>query len=249
MNINNTDHWIKLNRKVVYSDLFQDKNAWRVFTVMLLIAHYEDDFASTRFKGKQRYLKAGEFSISRSELAHLCCLPIGTVRNAVDRLQEDSRITSESDNKTTIFTVVGWKKYQGERTADRTATGQRQDSDRTAQQGAKRNKEIKNITTNVVIGKPYGKPEINEMFDYWKETVGYPVTSRKQANRNACNNLYKKYGGKGLKQLIKGVTKAQDDRYAPRIGDFVDLQANLNKLMAWGKTQQAPQIKSFGGKK
>ncbi len=80
----------------------------------------------------------------------------------------------------------------------------------------------------------YGKEEINELFDYWLELVGYAVTAKRQANRNACTNLHKRYGTDGVKKLIAGVVLANEDKYAPRISDFITLQAKLNDLMAWG---------------
>jgi biotin operon repressor len=97
----------------------------------------------------------------------------------------------------------------------------------------------------------YGDPVINEMFDYWHEIIGYKIESKVKANRMACKNLHKKYGEAKLKQLITGVAKAQQDRYAPRIGDFIELQSNMNKLLAWGRSVQSQEssIKSFGSKK
>jgi hypothetical protein len=101
----------------------------------------------------------------------------------------------------------------------------------------------KNITTDVVIGaeapEEYGKPEINEMFDYWQEVCGYDITSNRQKNRNACKNLIKKHGAEKLQQLIRGVAMSQDDQYAPRISDFAGLQSKLNDLLVWGRRQGA----------
>lgn len=97
---------------------------------------------------------------------------------------------------------------------------------------------VKSIT-NVIGETPetYGKHEINEIFDYWEQQIGYPITSKKQANRNACNNLIKRWGQDGVKKLIQGVRMAQNDIYAPRISDFASLQSKQNDLMAWGKKQ------------
>ena len=81
----------------------------------------------------------------------------------------------------------------------------------------------------------YGNNEINEMFEYWASTVGYEISGRRQANRNACNNLIKKHTADGVRKLIQGVMLAQGDRYAPQIADFEELQSKLSKLMAWGK--------------
>lgn len=96
-------------------------------------------------------------------------------------------------------------------------------------------------TTDVVLGADapvrYGKPEINELFDYWAEQVGYEIQSRIQANRRAASTMLKKHGADKLKQLIKGVALAQKDRYAPRIADLSQLQQKQNDLIAWGHKQ------------
>ena len=90
-------------------------------------------------------------------------------------------------------------------------------------------------TTNVVGQEAYGKPEINEIFDYWLQVRGYKISSRIKANRNACNNLLKQYGVAGVRRLIDGAELASQDRFAPNIADIEDLQRSLNKLLSWGK--------------
>lgn len=91
-------------------------------------------------------------------------------------------------------------------------------------------------STNVEGETPkYGKPEINKMFNFWQETVGYAVTGKRQANRNACNNLLKQHGVDKLKALVRGVAATGQDEFAPRISDFTELQSKLNKLLDWGK--------------
>jgi len=99
-----------------------------------------------------------------------------------------------------------------------------------------------NKDTDVSLAKAYGHEHINELFDYWQKTVGYEITSKRQSNRNACNNLYKKYGKDGVHKLIMGIAKANQDKYAPRISDFVDLQAKLNQLLAWGNRQSNNRV-------
>ena len=83
--------------------------------------------------------------------------------------------------------------------------------------------------------KDKSKPEINDMFTFWEETIGYPVTSNRQRNRNACSNLLKKYHVAGLKQLINATAASQSDKYAPRVSDFISLQSKINELLAWAK--------------
>lgn len=99
--------------------------------------------------------------------------------------------------------------------------------------------------TNVNGQKPekYGKPEINDCFLKWKEIVGYPITSKTAANRNACNNLIRKHTVEGVERLIIGVAKSQEDKFAPRISDFITLQAKQNDLLAWGKRKLTGEVK------
>ena len=75
------------------------------------------------------------------------------------------------------------------------------------------------------------------MFSYWEQVTGLKITSRAQQNRNACNNLIRKHGMEKLKKLADGVALAQKDKYAPRISDFISLQAKTNDLILWGKQQ------------
>lgn len=98
------------------------------------------------------------------------------------------------------------------------------------------NKENTSIT-NVMGETPetFGKSEINELFEYWEQTIGVKISSRVQPNRNACNNLLKKYGINGVKQLIVAVQASHNDKYAPRVSDFSSLQSKLNELLIWAK--------------
>ena len=75
---------------------------------------------------------------------------------------------------------------------------------------------------------------INELFTYWKQTVGYEISGRKQQNRNACSNLIRKHGVDTTKRLINGVAQCNSDKYAPRISDFTELQSKMSALLAWG---------------
>lgn len=98
-------------------------------------------------------------------------------------------------------------------------------------------KRVKSDTNKLVSGETpeYGKSEINELFDYFKEKTDIEITSKQQMNRNACNNLIKKYQVEGVRRLIDGVAEAQKDQYAPRISNFIQLQSKLGDLLYWGK--------------
>lgn len=105
-----------------------------------------------------------------------------------------------------------------------------------------KNKNIKkeivtNVTKELVAPVAYGKPELNELFEYWETKTGVGIQARRQQNRNAANNLLRRYGAEKLHQLIDGVALAQGREFAPQISDFSELQDKLTKLLVWGKSQ------------
>ena len=89
----------------------------------------------------------------------------------------------------------------------------------------------------------YGNSDINGMFDFWQETVGTPIISREKSNRRACYNLLrnKHIGEEKLRHAIEFVGEIKEDRFAPRISDFVDLQSKFNELCAYKTKYQAQQ--------
>lgn len=82
------------------------------------------------------------------------------------------------------------------------------------------------------------KQEIDDMLEYWHETVGYKIESRVKQNRFAVSNLLKKHGQAKLKRLVGGVAMAKKDRFAPSINDFSQMQSKFNDFIAWGHKQQ-----------
>lgn len=97
--------------------------------------------------------------------------------------------------------------------------------------------EGKELTT---IQEPvrYGKPEINELFDFWAEATGIAIQSQVQKNRFCANTMLKKHGLDGVKKLIRIAAIAQTQDYAPIISDFVSLQSKTNALLVWAKRKQ-----------
>jgi hypothetical protein len=73
---------------------------------------------------------------------------------------------------------------------------------------------------------------IQAMLDYWQSHVGMDVDS--VGNRKAVAALLRKLDEAKLKQLIDGVALAMDDKYAPRISDFISLKRKMNDLIVWG---------------
>lgn len=243
MNINRAENGhIKLWRCINDSDLAEDNNAFVVFIRMVGFAHWQDNFTSIRFEGKQYHLKRGEFSATIAELATLTNLSIGTLRKVLERLKESKRIETRSDNQKTVFRICNYSKYQDKPANERTnEVANEVANERTNVTEGKKNikniKKIKNIDTKVSMAKT-PRTDIDEMFQVWQEATGMEIVGQVTKNRYACSNLLKKHGKDKLTQLIRGVALAQSEPYAPRISDFSALQAKQNDLIAWGKSKQ-----------
>lgn len=106
----------------------------------------------------------------------------------------------------------------------------------------KDNNKTNNKDKDITIKEDKSKPDINLMFDTWHLVVGYKIESNRQKNRYACSNLLKKYSVEELTRLIEGVALSQSDQFAPRVSDFVSLQAKLTELFAWGKRTNSKKI-------
>ena len=216
--------WIKSHRTILEHELLaNDNNAYITFTKLLLKVDH----------------KRGQYITGRFKLSELTNLKPTTAWAALQRLKNHKMVTLVSDNQKTVVHICNWHKYQSTHDSDHDnqMTTRRQPDD-TKQEVRNKNKE----NTNVLAKANYGNPLVNKMFDLWLKELGYPITSKLQANRRACNNLVRKHGEAGLEKLIKGVAMAANDQYGPRIADFSDLQAKFNALILWGKKQSNNKI-------
>lgn len=109
-------------------------------------------------------------------------------------------------------------------------------------------KRINNSETaeNGVVEKAeYGNHEVNALLELWEHETGITANVAK-ANRLACYNLIRKRGFDGAKAVVELCGKAlrSEDKYAPRISSFRDLQGQyekLSKLEAWNARQNPEQ--------
>lgn len=98
---------------------------------------------------------------------------------------------------------------------------------------------------NDSLGKPSNRPErvptetIEALLAYWLAVVGNDVDTT--GNRRAIASLLrqKNLDEQKLRKLVDGVAASLDDRFAPRIGDFVALKRKMNDLLIWGRKREA----------
>ena len=208
--------WVKLHRQVLENEVFRhDRTAWHVFETLLILADS----------------KTGKWSGGMYQLADMCEIKRPTLYKAVQRLELTEMIKRSVNSRYTVYYICKWNEYQGGR---ETASKHSVNGEETASNTLTRNK---NRELEIVSKDTMAKAEINEMFDYWVRITGLPITARIKQNRYACSNLIKKHAVDGVKRLVGGVAQAHDDKYAPRISDFSQLQSKLGDLLLWGKKQ------------
>lgn len=227
--------YISLHRKIQQHPFWDDKPFSRGQAWIDLLMRVNHTKAKVIIGNTTIDLNAGETIWSMKKMAYDWGWSINKVGRFLNVLESESMVIQKRKTKYTKITVVNWSSYQQNENQTRIKRKSNENQTET-----NNNKEIiKNNTTNVV----FGKPTINEMFEYWHSITGLAITSNVQRNRYACSNLYKKYGDSGLKRLIDGVAQARSDQYAPRIANFIQLQAKLDDLLVWGKKSKKGTIK------
>ena len=98
--------WIKLHRKILKWEWFQDDNTFRVFLHLLLTANYKD----TKWKGIE--IKRGQVLAGRNSLSVNTGISAQSIRTCLNRLKSTSEITIKSTNKYSIITINKYEDYQ-----------------------------------------------------------------------------------------------------------------------------------------
>lgn len=146
--------FIKLDRKILDWEWWDDVNTFRLFMTILLMANWEDK------KWHGREIKRGQLWTSLPSLSKKAQLTIQQTRSSLDKLKLTGEITDESTASGRLVTVVKYDVYQGspkkvtdkstDKSTDNQQTSNRQPNRQpnrraTATKEYKEHKEIKNV--------------------------------------------------------------------------------------------------------
>ena len=98
--------FIKLHRKMVKWEWYQDANTFRVFVHLLLTANYEP----RRFQGM--VIERGQRVTSIAKLSKELKISVKAIRVALNHLQETDELTCQGTAKYTVITVNNYDFYQ-----------------------------------------------------------------------------------------------------------------------------------------
>jgi len=113
--------YIKIHRKIDKWRWRKCPNTFYLWVHMLLAASYKNTY-----DGFGNEIPAGSFSSSVRKLAKDTGLSVGVVRTCLDRLKNDTQISTRQIRNCTLFSIVNWSEYQCNNTGDNTATTQQQ---------------------------------------------------------------------------------------------------------------------------
>lgn len=134
--------YIKLFRKFLRWEWYEDSNTKDVFLHLLLIASWKD----TKWRGIE--LKAGDLIRTNENIAAELKLSVQNVRTAISNLVSTGELTVKKVGKYRVITVKNWNEYQrinSKVTAKLTSIQQRSNSEVTAYKEDKEVKKGKNI--------------------------------------------------------------------------------------------------------
>ena len=136
--------WIKLHRKFLEWEWFDDDATLRLFLTILLMANHEDK----NWRGIT--IERGQFLTSRNQLCKLTKLSEQKIRTCIDRLKSTNEITINPTNKYSIITVCNYDRYQiRESESNQQITSQSTNNQPTSNQPSNKNdKNINNTLPN-----------------------------------------------------------------------------------------------------
>lgn len=97
---------IKLDRKIIQWEWYQDANVCRLFIHLLLIANHKDG----SWQGKP--IKRGQLVTGLDKLSTSTGLSIQQIRTCFDKLKSTKEITYSSTNKNRLVTICKYDTYQ-----------------------------------------------------------------------------------------------------------------------------------------
>lgn len=185
------DGWIKLHRKLLDWQWYDDTNIVRVFLHLLLKANFETrDWHDTS-------IERGQLVTSIKNLAAETHLSAMQIRRALTQLQKTKEIIIETTNKYTMITICNYAKYQCfDSSEQQTNNNQITNKQQTNNNQTTTTKEIKNIKKEKNVGNIKAD---NENFDFEEnENKNNGTINEKKEKEKSCAKKEKepkhKYG-------------------------------------------------------
>ena len=171
--------WIKLHRKFLDWEWFDDRKTSHLFLVCLLHANHDGN----RWRGVD--IPRGSFVSSYPKLAELAGLTIQELRTSLSKLKSTGDLTVKSTSKYSMFSITNYDLYQGEQQAKQQTSNRR----------ATTNNNDKNDKKDIVHA------EFDEDFDkFWQE---YPLKVNKKRSKQLFHKAIR--SGTSFEKIMEGL--------------------------------------------
>ncbi len=188
--------WIKLYRKSLDSQVFENEGLWKLWSYCMLKASYEERWVTVKIgKGEtQVKLLPGQFIFGRLSAAKKLRQKPSTVRNRMQKLQKMGNLDIQEDTHYSIVTLCNWEEHQKRQEEEGQPEGPPEDSHRTAigppedtnkkVEKVKKEKNDKNTHSPAPSGTASPTPqEIVEAWNLICAAEGLPEVTKLSPNR------------------------------------------------------------------
>lgn len=211
--------WIKLNRKLLQSPCFQNRELLQLWIWLLLSVNHEEGKAMI---GNQIIkVSSGQTLTGRNKIAEATGLNSSKVERLLKVLEIEQQIEQQTFTKYRIITVTNWNKYQ----IVEQQSEQQVNNKRTASEHKQEGKE--------------GKEKPSCAFDeFWK---AYPKKKNKGQAEKAWSKI--KQPSEILQQILEALKwqKASQD-WTKENGQFIPHPATYLNGRAWEDERPQPQL-------
>lgn len=203
--------FIKLDRKILNWEWFDDPIMFKFFVYLLLKANHKNRY----WQGVE--IKKGQLITSRLKLALALNLTERQIRTCINRLKMTNEITIETTNRFTVITICKYVIYQSgkniydqpdDQPDDQPTTSQRPASD----QRATTTKECKEYNKNVKNVKNLGKSE-NEIFEK-KNKENFQLNKIYVGGYKNAEKIFKGLSEKGFLQWVEFIDFVYKNGYS-----------------------------------
>jgi hypothetical protein len=192
--------WIKIHRKLITWEWYNDSKMVHLFLHLLLSANHSDG----NWQGVS--VKRGQLITGRIKLSAVTGISEQSIRTCLSKLESTKELTIKTTNKNSIITLLNYDSYQIKESANQQLTSKLTNNQPTTNQQLTTNKNDNN-KKNEDKTKGFAPPTLLEVKEYFKEK-GYTESSAIKAFNYYEEGNWKDSRGqkvKSWKQKMQGV--------------------------------------------
>ena len=128
--------WVRLHRKSIESQAFQNDSLWKVWTWCIMKANHQDNWVSIQTgRGlSQVFVERGQFIFGRKSAAKELRMKPSSIRNRMEKLKNMRNVDIQPDTHYSIITIINYDTYNSfqdkeDRQEDNQRTGKGQAKD------------------------------------------------------------------------------------------------------------------------